>query len=131
MVTFQNSAILYLQVRQCKKGLKDFVQSTVDPETVPYKDRAREKARQAEAKKAAKQGTDKKALKEAARLKREASAAEAAKAAEKKKLPAAKRNKMQHREDMADLDDDYRLLKKLKKGKISDAEYLEAMNVDL
>lgn len=118
-------------MRQCKKGLKDFMQSEVDPDSVPYKDRAREKARRADAKKSAKEGTDRKALKEAARVQREAAAAEAAKAAEKKKLPAAKRKMLQNREDMADLDDDYRLLKKLKKGKISDAEYVEAMNMDL
>lgn len=118
-------------MRQCKKGLKDFMQSEVDPDSVPYKDRAREKARRADAKKSAKEGTDRKALKEAARVQREAAAAEAAKAANKKKLPAAKRKMLQNREDMADLDDDYRLLKKLKKGKISDAEYVEAMNMDL
>lgn len=111
--------------------MKDFAQSEVDPDSVPYKDKAREKVRRAEAKKATKAGVGKQAVREEARKQREAAAAVAAKAAEKKKLPAAKRKTLQHREDLAGLDDDYRLLKKLKKGKISDAEYLEAMNVDL
>eukprot|EP00892_Ulva_mutabilis_P003676 jgi/Ulvmu1/1680/UM115_0009.1 len=119
------------EVRQCKKGLKDFAQSEVNPDDVPYKDKAREKARKAEAKKAAKAGTGKQAMRDAARKQREVDAAAAAKAAEKKRLPAAKRKTLQNREDLAGLEDDYRLLKKLKKGKISDAQYLEAMNVDL
>lgn len=119
------------QVRQCKKGLKEFVQSEVDPDSVPYKDRVREKLRLADARKAAKAGLGRHAVREAAKQQRAVAAAAAAKEAEKKKLPAAKRKTLQHREDLVDLNDDYRLLKKLKKGKISDKEYLEAMNVDL
>lgn len=120
-----------VQVRQCRKGLREFVQSEVDPDTVPFKDRAREKARRADARRAEQAGTGKVAVRAAARVAREAAAREAAKVAEKKKLPAAKRKTLAAREDATDLNDDYRLWRKLKKGKISDAEYLEAMNVDL
>lgn len=37
-----------------------------------------------------------------------------------KHLPAAKRRQLSQRQELADLSDDYRLLKKLKRGKISE-----------
>ena len=40
-----------------------------------------------------------------------------------KHLPAAKRRQLSQRQELADLTDDYRLLKKLKKGKISEVRH--------
>lgn len=41
-----------------------------------------------------------------------------------KHLPAAKRRQLSQRQELADLSDDYRLLKKLKKGKISEVRII-------
>jgi ATP-dependent RNA helicase DDX55/SPB4 len=123
-------ALGVVQVRQSKKGLEGFQQSEVDPDDVPYKDKAREKVRQAELLKAKRAGKDRCSVKEEKRLAREAAAAAAAQKGVDKKLPAAKRQLQQHREDLKDLEDDYRLLKKLKKGNITQAAYDAAMNLD-
>lgn len=42
---------------------------------------------------------------------------------EEKHLPAAKRRKQREREEAQEMDKDYRLLKKLKRGKISAREF--------
>ena len=124
--------VVYLQVRQAKKGqsMKDFKQSAVDPDDVPYLDKAREKVRKAELVKAKKAGKDRCTVKEERRVAREAAAAAAAQKGPQKKLPAAKRQMHQHRDDLKDLDDDYKVYKKLKKGKISSEEYDAAMNIN-
>lgn len=110
--------------------MKDFKQSAVDPDDVPYLDKAREKARRAELAKAKNAGKDRCTVREEKRVAREAAAAAVAKKGPLKKLPAAKRQLQQHRDDLQDLDDDYKVYKKLKKGKISGEEYDAAMNID-
>jgi ATP-dependent RNA helicase DDX55/SPB4 len=119
-----------LQVRQSKKGLSDFNQSEIAPDSVPYKDKAREKQRQKELRKAQKAGRDRESMKVIRKAERERAAAVAAAKDAEKKLPAAKRQLLQRRDDLDSLADDYRLYRKLKKGKISEGEYAEAMNID-
>ena len=104
-------------------GGAGFVPSAVDPETVPYKDKTREKQRQqrlaqqaAEAPKQHGQGGRRAQQADAA-------AAHAAPAALPHRLPAQKRRQVQQREDDDDLDADWRMLKKLKAGKVSEHEY--------
>ena len=46
-------------------------------------------------------------------------------------LPAAKRRKLQEREDMDDLQRDYSLLRRLKKGRITEQEFDEAYEADV
>lgn len=46
-------------------------------------------------------------------------------------LPAAKRRKAQEREDLRQLQDEYALLRKVKKGKITTAEFDKATGLDL
>lgn len=110
--------------------MKAFKQSEVDPDSVPYLDGAREKVRKSELAKAKKAGKDRCTVREEKRLAREAAAATVAKKGLQKKLPAAKRQLHQHRDDLQDLEDDYKVYKKLKKGKISGKEYDIAMNID-
>lgn len=45
------------------------------------------------------------------------------KAKNEKRMTAAKRRQLEAREDFDDINDDYRALKKLKKGKISEEEF--------
>lgn len=46
-------------------------------------------------------------------------------------LPAAKRRKAQERDDLRQLQDEYALLRKVKKGKITSAEFDKATGLDL
>ncbi|KAL4439653.1 hypothetical protein ABPG75_002654 [Micractinium tetrahymenae] len=46
-------------------------------------------------------------------------------------LPAAKRRKAQEKEDMQQLQDEYALLRKMKKGKMTAAEFDKATGLDL
>lgn len=97
-----------------------------------FKDKAREKQRQRTLKqqRAGQQGTDQgpfpaeakqEALDAAAAERQRAhAAAAAAAAAEERRVPAAKRRMLELRQDHEELKDDYRLLKKLKKGRASE-----------
>lgn len=115
-----------VQVRKNRKGLMAFVQSDVDPDTVPYRDPIREKARQRALRKSGPAGpagaTAKAKASGGQKHAREAAAADDRKAQEKK-LPSAKRQQKQQREDAGDLMDDYRMYRRHKKGKVADAEY--------
>jgi hypothetical protein len=98
----------------------------VDPESVRFKDKTREKQRQKQLKQtaaaAAAAGPDpqQQRRKGGARDKRGRGGAGAAAPEElDEKLPAAKRRQLQQRDEMAELTRDYQLLKKLKRGKIS------------
>ena len=62
----------------------------------------------------------------AADKQRAQAAAAAAAAAEERRLPAAKRRMLELRQDHDELRDDYRLLKKLKKGRASEVRFLPA-----
>jgi len=111
-----------------KSSLKGFTESSVNPDAVPFEDRAREKQRQrALAEEAARRAANPEAnadsRKEREKRKREEAAAAAAKAQNEKRLTAAKRRQAEAQDDFDDLDDDYRALKKLKKGKISEEEF--------
>ena len=111
-----------------KSSLKGFTESSVNPDAVPFEDRAREKQRQrALAEEAARRAANPEAnadsRKEREKRKREEAAAAAAKAQHEKRLTAAKRRQVEAQDDFDDLDDDYRALKKLKKGKISEEEF--------
>jgi ATP-dependent RNA helicase DDX55/SPB4 len=55
--------------------------------------------------------------------KREEAAREAERKNGEKRLTASKRRQQESREDLDDINDDYRALKKLKKGKISEEEF--------
>ena len=116
--------------------LKEFQQSSVHPDDVPYLDAAREKARQRALKALQESGGKSKGKCKAEELqrKREEAAAKAAKAAQEKqargKVSAAKRQALQLRDDARDLDDDYRAWRKHKKGKLSDEQYKQSIGID-
>ncbi|GLC71280.1 hypothetical protein PLESTF_001098500 [Pleodorina starrii] len=102
-------------------GLEHFKPSPVDPATVPYKDKAREKQRlkalqQRQEAAGGKGGGG--AVGSASGPKRQAPAAEP-----EARLPAAKRRQLQQIDEAANLNAEYSLLKKLKKGKISQHQY--------
>mmetsp|Transcript_10335 Transcript_10335/g.19062 ORF Transcript_10335/g.19062 Transcript_10335/m.19062 type:complete len:659 (-) Transcript_10335:270-2246(-) len=132
------------------KGLEGFEPSEVDPTTVRFRDKQREKQRIQNLKTRGEQVALRKqeqSAKEAALLKQkknggvmgraggmtnkmiEKAAVAAAVAAGQVaptagcRLTADKRRKLQKKEEMDDLNDEYALLKKLKKGKISQKEY--------
>lgn len=103
------------EIKKAPSSLQHFVESSVDPDSVKYKDKAREKNRQ----KLMREKQDKQNVKlEVVKNKAKAPAQEAT-----KKLPAAKRRLLQDRDDLMELTHDYSLLKKLKKGKISEQEF--------
>ena len=100
----------------------------MNPDEVPYLDRAREKQRlkaAAEREEARAPRTLRRSrtpnASEKRRREEERLAAEKAKS--EKRLTAAKRRQAEAREDFDDINDDYRALKKLKKGKITEEEF--------
>jgi len=114
------------------RGLDGFVPSEVDPDAVPFRDRVRERQRQQALRK--QQAAAAAEEKEGKAERREAgpatppggagaAAAPAATPAAAKHLPAAKRRVLQARDEAEDLDRDYRLLRALKRGKISAREF--------
>ena len=84
-----------------------FVPSEVDPDTVRFRDKARERQRV----QGAAQRDERRAQE---RAKRQAKAAVASQASALQKLPQAKRKKLSAMQDEQDLEDDYRLLTKAK-----------------
>lgn len=119
--------------REAKLGnLPGYKDSSVDPETIPFKDRKREKQRQMAL---AKQNKESKI-----NITQKTQISEDVKNAVKKKdkqtpanvrLTATKRRTLETRQELADLHDDYALLRKLKKGKISQEEYDQATDIDI
>jgi ATP-dependent RNA helicase DDX55/SPB4 len=112
--------------------LEGFVQSEVDPETVKFKDKVREKQRQAVLKQRAEKdaeegggsGGDKSNKRKGGPKSSGGGAAPAASAsALQPRLTAAKRRQLEARQEFNELNDEYALLRKLKKGKISQREY--------
>ncbi|GLI62786.1 hypothetical protein VaNZ11_005533 [Volvox africanus] len=105
-------------------GLEHFTPSSVDPATVPYKDKNREKQRiktlqQRQEAAAAKGGVAGQGG-AASTAKRKPPAGDAA---FEPRLPAAKRRQLQQIDEMAKLNAEYSLLKKVKKGKITEHQY--------
>lgn len=133
--------------RLLKQGKLDgFVESSVDIDAIPFKDPKREKQRiegqekKKQAAKAAAEATDgddnddikntidskkdKKGMRNPKQLKEKGSNQQTV------RLTATKRRTLESRQELADLEDDYALWKKLKKGKITQAEYDAAMELD-
>ena len=112
-----------------KSALEGFVESKVNPDKVPYADKAREKQRlkvladELTAREANPEDFKSDTRKEREKKRREEAAAAAEKAKTEKRLTAAKRRAIEAREDFDDINDDYRALKKLKKGKITEEEF--------
>ena len=105
------------EIKKIPRELQDtFVSSSVDPDSVPYLDKTREKRRLAKLEAARANDDRGKAPERQQRPNQHQQQ-------QQKKLPAAKRRKMEARQDDIDLDEDWRLLKKLRKGKITDEEY--------
>jgi hypothetical protein len=128
----ERSCGVCLQVRKSVKGLKDFKRSEVEPDSVPYLDPARERLRRRALKKVQASGGKAGVCKAAKAQARRVEAAHAAeKRAQEKKAPAAKRQQQQMRVDADDLDDDYRLYRKHKKGKVGDDEYKQSIGIDV
>ena len=115
-----------------------FEPSKVDPESVPFRDKAREKQRQrqlkeraaAEAAAAAAANSDGKQQQHGGNNKRGRDGGRGGgkhdhqqQQPPEEKLPAAKRRQLQQRDELAELTRDYKLLKKLKRGKISDRAF--------
>ena len=93
-----------------------FVASLIDPDTVPYKDKNRERQRVSGL---AKKKAEREASIAASAVKKQAHQ----KAAAAPRLTAAKRRQLENRQELGEMNDDYALLKKLKKGKISEREF--------
>ena len=133
--------------RLLKQGKLDgFVESSVDIDAIPFKDPKREKQRiegqekKKQAAEAAAEATDggnnddikntidskkdKKGMRNPKQLKEKGSNQQTV------RLTATKRRTLESRQELADLEDDYALWKKLKKGKITQAEYDAAMELD-
>jgi ATP-dependent RNA helicase DDX55/SPB4 len=113
-----------------KAATAGFEESAVDPDSVPYAEKAREKQRRAANAAAAAARAEAEARGELSggkgareKRKREDAAREAERKNGEKRLTASKRRQQESREDLDDINDDYRALKKLKKGKISEEEF--------
>ena len=113
-----------------KAATAGFEESAVDPDSVPYAEKAREKQRRAANAAAAAARAEAEARGELSggkgareKRKREDAAREAERKNGEKRLTASKRRQQESRENLDDINDDYRALKKLKKGKISEEEF--------
>lgn len=101
-----------------------FVESEVDPDTVRFREKGREKQRQA-----GQQAREEKRQREKQERAAKTKQAEEAAKLESVKLTAAKRQKLSLRQDLDDLEDDYRLLKRAKKGKVSAEVYEKSIGL--
>jgi len=100
-----------------KKFMESFVESSVDADTVPFTDKAREKQRQKTLK-------EQEEAAEAQRLlEQDKPKPKKEKVKEEKRLTAFKRRKEESLADIEEMEDDYRALKKLKKGKMTEEEF--------
>lgn len=121
-------------------ALEGFVPSTLDPDDVKFKDKGRERQRQAalkekKASNLAAIGTVQATIKgdDGGGGKKGVNAQTVVKTKVRSvalpKLPVAKRRQLEARQEFLELQDEYALLKKLKKGKISEREYDAATGV--
>ena len=130
--------------------LEGFIESSVDIDAIPFKDPKREKQRlEGNERKRQEQASQTAAAKggqrgdeggergggfinmdeEDAKLSKQSSDKNRNKQ-QTVRLTASKRRTLESRQELADLEDDYALWKKLKKGKITQAEYDAAMELD-
>jgi len=100
-----------------KKFMECFVESSVDADTVPFMDRSREKQRQKTLKEQ-REAAEAQRLLEADKPKPKKE-----KVKEEKRQTAFKRRKEELRADIEEMEDDYRALRKVKKGKMTEEEF--------
>ena len=100
-----------------KKFMECFVESSVDADTVPFLDRSREKQRQKTLKEQ-QEAAEAQRLLEADKPKPKKE-----KVKEEKRQTAFKRRKEELRADIEEMEDDYRALRKVKKGKMTEEEF--------
>lgn len=101
--------------------LQGFTPSSIDPNDVAFRDKAREKQRQANA--SERQAASKREPSDTNGRVPSSGALHSQQNAVQPRLTAAKRRTLEARQEVEELNDDYALLKKLKKGKISQREY--------
>jgi ATP-dependent RNA helicase DDX55/SPB4 len=110
---------------ELKKGaegdLEGFTPSSVDPASVHFKDKTREKQHQASLKKATATAEAEREARGVAKAKR--IKAQAQDQAAGNRLTAFKRRQLQQRDELEELQTEYRLLQKLKRGKISGHDF--------
>ena len=104
------------EIKKIPRILQDtFEPSPVDPDTVPYLDKSREKQRKEKLKKALAESESGGGRGNAGGAKKHHK--------QEKRLPSAKRHKIDNLQDDLELEEDWKLLKKLKKGQITEEEY--------
>ena len=100
-----------------KKFMECFVESYVDADTVPFMDKSREKQRQKTLKEQQEAAEAQRLLEvDTPKPKKE-------KVKEEKRQTAFKRRKEELRADIEEMEDDYRTLRKVKKGKMTEEEF--------
>ncbi len=118
------------EIKKIPRALQDtFVGSSVDPSTVPYLEKQREKQRRAKLKR--QQAEEAAKAKEAGtrgggtKRRHDSSGGGQKGSGQKteKRLPSAKRHKIDELQDDLELEEDWKLFKKLKKGRITEEEY--------
>ena len=102
-----------------KQNLADFRPSAVNHLDVPFRHKGREAQRQRQLREREREAAAKKQQRRKGGGEKTNKNKGEAKEAEKGRAPAEKRRKKQQREDLDDLERDYAMLRKLKKGKIS------------
>lgn len=147
--TVPDSFAAAVVTRLLRQGeLEGFVESSVDIDSIPFKDARREKQRLLDAQRAKEKkreqqqeqeqedpGDRKKARSGSgggggSNATNKAANNAANNATASQRLTASKRRTLESRQELADLEDDYALWKKLKKGKITQAEYDAAMELN-
>lgn len=106
--------------------LPGFTASEVDIDSIKFKDKTREKQRQAMLKQRAAEAEAEGGFKKkisSDRKKGPAANGKGAPVVVQPRLTAAKRRQLEARQELDELNDEYALLRKLKKGKISEREY--------
>ena len=112
--------------KAAKNTLEGFEECTdIDIDDIPYLDHQREKQRkmQLEKERAQKEGRGEEEEEDARKKKENYGTEKKKEKKPEKKLTAHKRRQIETREELDELDDDYRALKKWKKGKISEEEF--------
>ena len=112
--------------KAAKNTLEGFEECTdIDIDDIPYLDHQREKQRkmQLEKERAQKEGRGEEEEEDARKKKENCCTEKKKEKKPEKKLTAHKRRQIETREELDELDDDYRALKKWKKGKISEEEF--------
>ena len=102
-----------------KQNLADFCPSAVNHLDVPFRHKGREAQRQQQLREREREAAAKKQQRRNGGGEKKTKKGEAREAEKAGRAPAEKRRKQQRREDLDDLERDYAMLRKLKKGKIT------------